>query len=73
MHEPMFVYYTWHHRPLVGMFYRRSFGNIIAIMGHGRTINVHTIKLILKKKKFYYQKIKNVEPNLPHIILTVGF
>ena len=78
MHEPMFVCYTWHHRPLVGMFYRRSFGNLIAIMGHGRTINVHTIKLILKnnlepQKKFYYQKIKNVEPNLPHIILTVAF
>ena len=45
MHEPMFVYYTWHHRPLVRMFYRRSLGNIIAIMGHGRTINVHTGKL----------------------------
>ena len=39
MHKPMFVYYTWHHRPTVVMFYRRSFGNIIAIMGHGCTIN----------------------------------
>ena len=73
MHEPMFVYYAWHHRPTNVMFYIRSFGNIIAIMGHGRTINVHTIKLILKNKKFYYQKIKYVDPNLPHIMLTVAF